>query len=476
MNNYIILAFSTLVIPFSSIQAEGTERNRHNSYRSDRDASLPWQSMPEIFSKKSAKDIEKEKAVEKQKAEQEDAVVAQLQSQIDQLRDDNSELRDRLQDALIVRKNLYDEQASLILSLEMEMAKTSTLEDTLHNLNQNVQSKQDEEAPGSKEDQNQAEIQRLKREATLLAEALVALQKEFNGFKLQQAFKEKSETKPDYHREIRMAVEDFDLKDLEKEFKNRKVQTEAESDILFTKNAEKNAPQSENILVVGEDFDLRELEKELKNKKPVEQNESDILFTINAQRMEGAPCELYSDCGTGELAYEEGFYDYSDRYSNPVEPSEKEASSTKVEDNTPVMVFIPSSKGNKSGFYISPKKVTNRQYDAFVSGVNYKKPLHWPKGQIPPGMEDKPVVNISYEDAFLYSVWVGKRLPREDELQKSVISMSDANDGLIEWTGTPELKRGIHKVFSLDNNGEVSSMPNSSFNENTGFRLASDSI
>lgn len=91
--------------------------------------------------------------------------------------------------------------------------------------------------------------------------------------------------------------------------------------------------------------------------------------------------------------------------------------------------FIPYPKqdvGNNfkmSAFYMDQFLVTNKQFQQFIiaskykptDAVNYLK--HWIKGKIPVGMENYPVVYISYEDAKAYAKWAGKRLPTEIEWQ-----------------------------------------------------------
>ncbi|MCU0369893.1 MAG: formylglycine-generating enzyme family protein [Bacteroidales bacterium] len=76
-------------------------------------------------------------------------------------------------------------------------------------------------------------------------------------------------------------------------------------------------------------------------------------------------------------------------------------------------------------FYMDKYPVTNRQFKVFLddSGyipedtVNFLK--HWDHDNIPPILEDHPVVYISLEDARAYASWAGKRLPTETEWQYS---------------------------------------------------------
>lgn len=102
--------------------------------------------------------------------------------------------------------------------------------------------------------------------------------------------------------------------------------------------------------------------------------------------------------------------------------------------------FIPYPKQdvdsafNMSSFYIDKYPVTNAQYKNFLLATKYKPTdttnflKHWNNGTIPKGMENYPVVYISYEDAQAYAKWAGKRLPTEIEWQYAAQTPS-----LNEW-------------------------------------------
>lgn len=74
-------------------------------------------------------------------------------------------------------------------------------------------------------------------------------------------------------------------------------------------------------------------------------------------------------------------------------------------------------------FYMDKYPVTNAQYKVFLDKNGYWPEddhhflKHWVDGSIPRGMEDFPVVNVSYVDAQAYAEWAGKRLPTELEWQ-----------------------------------------------------------
>jgi len=76
-------------------------------------------------------------------------------------------------------------------------------------------------------------------------------------------------------------------------------------------------------------------------------------------------------------------------------------------------------------YHIARTPVTNTQYQAFVQAVDHDPPEYW-DGQIPPvGLEDHPVVKVSWYDAMDYCRWLAEitgrpyRLPSEAEWEKA---------------------------------------------------------
>ena len=89
---------------------------------------------------------------------------------------------------------------------------------------------------------------------------------------------------------------------------------------------------------------------------------------------------------------------------------------------------MPRTKVSLKAFYIDKFEVTNAQYNEFISQTGYPppynshdlaKPYNWSSGTFPPGTANYPVVLVSWEDAFAYARWAGKRLPSEAEWEKA---------------------------------------------------------
>jgi serine/threonine protein kinase len=66
---------------------------------------------------------------------------------------------------------------------------------------------------------------------------------------------------------------------------------------------------------------------------------------------------------------------------------------------------------NLPGYWIDKYEVTNAEYQRFVEATNHRPPPYWTSNRPPPGLEQHPVVQVSYDDAVAYAAWAGKQLP-----------------------------------------------------------------
>ena len=100
--------------------------------------------------------------------------------------------------------------------------------------------------------------------------------------------------------------------------------------------------------------------------------------------------------------------------------------------NEPNKLYYPEMHFRLKSFRIDRMEVSNLQYKYFSDKYGHRKPISWPGGQIPRGMENKPVTRINWFDAKRYCTMMGKRLPTEAEWEKA---FRGPNGRTFPWNG-----------------------------------------
>jgi formylglycine-generating enzyme required for sulfatase activity len=88
----------------------------------------------------------------------------------------------------------------------------------------------------------------------------------------------------------------------------------------------------------------------------------------------------------------------------------------------------PGREIHIDSFYIDEREITQAQYQRFVLDTGRHppgkagfagKPYRWTGRRIPEGLEEHPIVGITWEEANSYCRWAVKRLPTEAEWEKA---------------------------------------------------------
>lgn len=70
-------------------------------------------------------------------------------------------------------------------------------------------------------------------------------------------------------------------------------------------------------------------------------------------------------------------------------------------------------------YYIDVYPVTNAQYARFLEATGREAPQRWEDGKFPAGLDDHPVVFVTWRDAAAYAEWAGKSLPTSQQWEKA---------------------------------------------------------
>ena len=87
--------------------------------------------------------------------------------------------------------------------------------------------------------------------------------------------------------------------------------------------------------------------------------------------------------------------------------------------NSGSTISTPSFKVPVKAYLIDLTEVSNLEYQQFVRKYKHRPPPSWPRGIIPKGKENEPVVMVNWKDADRYCKKQGKRLPKEVEWEKA---------------------------------------------------------
>ncbi|MFQ5559146.1 MAG: formylglycine-generating enzyme family protein [Nitrospinota bacterium] len=98
----------------------------------------------------------------------------------------------------------------------------------------------------------------------------------------------------------------------------------------------------------------------------------------------------------------------------------------------------PIRKVRLGKYFIDDYEVTAGQYQEFVTATKHPAPAYWENGVLPKGLEETPVMVVSWYDADAYCRWKGKRLPNEEEWEKAA---RGPNGNRFPWGNTFDDKK-----------------------------------
>ena len=84
--------------------------------------------------------------------------------------------------------------------------------------------------------------------------------------------------------------------------------------------------------------------------------------------------------------------------------------------------FLDARKRTKRelpSFYVGRAPVSNADYAAFAAAAGHEPPVHWSGSAPPEGLDDHPVVCVTWFDAAAFAAWAGGRLLTLEEWEKA---------------------------------------------------------
>ncbi|MEE9412583.1 MAG: SUMF1/EgtB/PvdO family nonheme iron enzyme [Methylococcales bacterium] len=106
-----------------------------------------------------------------------------------------------------------------------------------------------------------------------------------------------------------------------------------------------------------------------------------------------------------------------------------------------------------SAFLLDKTPVTNQQYARYIEETNSLPPDHWWNKKLADELWNHPVVGVSYDNAYRFAEWCGKRLPSSKEWESAARRPGDRK---YPWGNTWEISHlnsvesGLNKTTAVD--------------------------
>ncbi|MBN1450151.1 MAG: SUMF1/EgtB/PvdO family nonheme iron enzyme [Anaerolineales bacterium] len=114
-------------------------------------------------------------------------------------------------------------------------------------------------------------------------------------------------------------------------------------------------------------------------------------------------------------------------------------------------------------FQIAKMPITNTQYRLFVEAARYRPPTYWENGQVPRGLENHPVVNVSWDDARAYCSWLsrvtGKAIMLPNEAQWEKVARGDQDQREYPWGDDWDATKCNSRELNLESETPIGIFP-----------------